>query len=142
MAGLDDAAKRLLDSAPFAHLATLQPDGAPKAEPVWVGREGDHLLVATDRGTLKARNMDADPRVALSITAFGNPYEQLLVRGRVVEVRADDDLAILDALSARYLGTPFPRRKWPRRVVYVIAPDLARSYTSPLTDPRAARPAD
>ena len=139
MAQLDEAARRLLDGAPFAHLATLQPDGSPKAEPVWVGREGDRLLVATDRGTLKARNMEADPRVALSITAFGNPYEQLLVRGEVVEVRDDGDLAVLDALSEKYLGKPFPRREWPRRAVYVIAADVARSYTSPLTDPRSAQ---
>jgi len=142
MATLDEAAKRLLDSAPFAHLATLQPDGAPKAEPVWVGREGDRLVVATDRKTLKARNMDADARVALSIVAFENPYEQLLVRGRVVEVRADDDLRALDALSAKYLGTPFPRRKWSSRVVYIIAPDVARAYTSPLVDPRTRHPSD
>ena len=142
MAALDAAARRLLDSAPFAHLATLQPDGAPKAEPVWVGREGDHLLVATDRGTLKARNMDADARVALSITALENPYEQLLVRGRVVEVRADDDLTVLDALSEKYLQKPFPRRKWRNRVVYVISADLARAYTSPLVDPRMFHPSD
>ena len=142
MATLDEAAKRLLDSAPFAHLATLQPDGAPKAEPVWVGREGDRLVVATDRKTLKARNMDADARVALSIVAFENPYEQLLVRGRVVEVRADDDLRALDALSAKYLGTPFPRRKWSSRVVYIIALDVARAYTSPLVDPRTRHPSD
>ena len=37
---LSDDARRLLDGASFAHLATLQADGSPKVEPVWVAREG------------------------------------------------------------------------------------------------------
>ena len=138
MAALSEQAKQLLDGAPFAHLATLQPDGAPKAEPVWVGRDGDRLLIATDRNSLKARNMDADVRVALSITAFENPYVQLLVRGRVIEVRDDGDLAELDRLSDQYLGRPFPRRNWSARAIYVIEPTVARFYASPLVDPRVA----
>lgn len=135
-ASLSDAARALLDGANIAHLATLQPDGSPKVEPVWVGRDGDRVLVATDRRSLKARNVDGDPRVALSVTAFDDPYEQLLVRGVVSEVRADDDLAVLDELSETYLGAPFPRRRWSDRVVLVITPHLARHHRSPLRDPR------
>jgi len=40
---LNTAARRLLDGANIAHLSTLQPDGAPKAEPVWVLRDGDFI---------------------------------------------------------------------------------------------------
>ena len=120
MARLDEAARRLLDAPNFGHLATLQPDGAPKVEPVWVGREGDRVLVTTDRRSLKGQNMDRDARVALSVTDTGNPYDQLLVRGRVVEVRDDADLVALDAFSARYLGGPFPRRRWPSRAIALI----------------------
>jgi PPOX class probable F420-dependent enzyme len=129
---LSDQAKRLLDGANFAHLSTLQSDGSPKVEPVWVGREGDRVLVTSDAGTLKGRNIERDPRVALSIIDFDNPYDQLLIRGRVVEVRPDDDLSVLDALSQRYTSAPFPRRKWKRRAVYVIEPSVARHYRSPL----------
>jgi PPOX class probable F420-dependent enzyme len=125
-------ARRMLDGRCFAHLATLQPDGSPKVEPVWVGREGERVLIATDERTLKGRNMARDARVALSITAPDDPYEQLLIRGRVVEIRPDRDLAGLDALSHKYLGRPFPRRNWPSRALYVIEPKLARYYRSPL----------
>ena len=45
--------KRVLDGRCFGHLATLQPDGGPKVEPVWLGREGERVLVATDERTLK-----------------------------------------------------------------------------------------
>jgi PPOX class probable F420-dependent enzyme len=133
---LNDDMKRLIDAANFAHLATLQADGSPKVEPVWLGREGDRLLVATDRKSLKSSNLDRDPRVAISLVARENPYEQLLIRGQVVECRDDDDLVGLDTLSQAYLGKPFPRRKWSSRVLYVIEPSVARHYVSPLEDPR------
>jgi PPOX class probable F420-dependent enzyme len=130
--------KRVLDGRCFGHLATLQPDGAPKVEPVWLGREGELVLVATDERTLKGRNMRRDPRVALSIIALENPYEQVLIRGRVVEIRPDRELAGLDALSHKYLGRPFPRREWPSRAIYAIEADLARYYRSPLVHSRDA----
>ncbi|MBY0401707.1 TIGR03618 family F420-dependent PPOX class oxidoreductase [Myxococcota bacterium] len=133
---LTDDMKRLIDSAGYAHLATLEADGSPKVEPVWLGREGDRLLVATDRKSRKSINLERDPRVAISLIARDNPYEQLLIRGRVVEDRSDDDLVGLDALSQAYLGKPFPRRKWSSRVLYVIEATVARYHVSPLEDPR------
>lgn len=131
-ARLTDDMNRLIDGTNFAHLSTLMADGWPKTEPVWVGREGDRLLVATDRKSIKAVNMVRDARVSLSITDFHNPYEQVLIRGRVVQIRDDNDLVGLDALSQRYLGRPFPRRKWSSRALYVIEPVVARYYRSPL----------
>ncbi|HZO09121.1 MAG TPA: PPOX class F420-dependent oxidoreductase [Myxococcota bacterium] len=125
-------ARRLLDAPNFGHLATLMADGSPKVEPVWVAREGDLVLIATDRRTLKGRNMERDPRVALSVTSQDDPYEQVLIRGRVVEIRPDADLAALDRLSRQYLGSAFPRRKWPSRAVFAVEATLARYYKSPL----------
>ncbi len=129
---LSDDARRLLDAANIAHLSTLQDDGAPKVEPVWIAREGDRVLVTSDANSLKGRNLERDPRVAISIVDFDNPYEQLLIRGRVVEVRPDDDLAFLDTLAQRYTGAAFARRKWRQRAIYVIEPSIARHYRSPL----------
>jgi PPOX class probable F420-dependent enzyme len=129
---LSDDARRLIDAPNIAHLTTLMEDGSPKAEPVWIGRDGDRIIVCTDHKSLKGINIDRDPRVALSITDFDNPYEQLLIRGRVVEARDDGDLKIMDGLSQKYIGAPFPRRKWPSRVAYFIEADVARYYLSPL----------
>ncbi|HLG89040.1 MAG TPA: TIGR03618 family F420-dependent PPOX class oxidoreductase [Alphaproteobacteria bacterium] len=129
---LSDDAKRLIDAPNFAALTTLMDDGSPKTEPVWVGRDGDRIVICTDRKSIKGINIDRDPRVALSITDFENPYEQLLIRGRVVESRDDNDLKIMDALSHKYIGAPFPRRKWSSRVAYYVEADVARYYKSPL----------
>jgi len=128
--------RRVLDSRCIGHLATLQPDGSPKVEPVWLGREGDRVWIATDERTLKGRNMRRDPRVALSIVSPDDPYEQVLIRGRVVEIRPDRALEGLDKLSHKYLGRPFPRRDWPSRALYAIEADLARYYKSKLGEPR------
>ena len=132
---LDDDARRLLDGVNYGFLATLMPGGHPKVDPVWVGRDADRVLVATDGRSIKARNAIADPRVSLAVTAFDDPYDQVLIRGIVVEVAPDDDLVVLDRLSAKYLGGPFPRRKWSQRVVLVIEPDVVRSYQSSLRHP-------
>ena len=129
---LDADTRRLLDAPNFAALASLMPDGSPKVEPIWVGREGNLILIATDSRGIKGRNLALDKRVALSVTDYQNPYEQVLIRGRVIETRDDNDLLVLDALSQQYLNKPFPRRKWSSRVVYVVEADIARYYTSPL----------
>ena len=129
---LDDNVKRLLDAPNFAHLSTLMEDGSPKVEPIWIGREGDYVLIATDRNTIKGKNLARDQRVALSITDYENPYEQALIRGTVIEDRDDNDLKVLDVLALKYTGKPFPRRKWSSRVVYVVEANIARYYLSPL----------
>jgi PPOX class probable F420-dependent enzyme len=134
-AHLGPEARSLLDGVNFAHLATLMADGAPKVEPVWVELDGELILVATDAKSIKAINVERDPRVALSVTAFDNPYDQLLVRGRVVEIRPDDDLVVLDRMAQKYLGAPFPRRRWSKRLVLAVAADLARHYRSSLNHP-------
>jgi PPOX class probable F420-dependent enzyme len=139
---LTPEAMRLVDAPNIASLATLMPSGWPKVEPVWIGRDGDLLLVATDAKSLKARNVANDARVAVSITDEDNPYEQLLIRGTVMEVRADDDLSLLDVLSRKYLGEPFARRRWSARVVLVIRPDVVRHHVSPLRRPSRERPAE
>ena len=75
---LSDDVKRLLDGPNFAHLATLMADGSPQIAPVWVGREGDRILIATGEGSLKAKNTRRDARVGISLLDFANPYEKVL----------------------------------------------------------------
>jgi hypothetical protein len=70
---LSNEIKALLDGPNFAHLATLMPDGSPQSVPVWVGREEDHVVICTGEGSLKAKNIRRDPRVALSIVDFTTP---------------------------------------------------------------------
>ena len=107
---LTDEIKQLLDGANFVHLATIMPDGSPHSVPVWAGREGDRIVICTGEGSLKARNTARDPRVALSVVDFLDPYKEAQIRGRVVERRPDPDLKTMDIISHKYTGKPFPMR--------------------------------
>jgi PPOX class probable F420-dependent enzyme len=127
-APLSTEAKAVIDRPNFAHLATLMSDGSPHSVPVWVGREGDRLLVCTSEGSLKGRNTRRDHRVALSIVDFHDPYEEVQLRGRVVERRPDPALEIVDPVSHKYIGKPVPMRSHEGRVALVIEVDKAR-YT-------------
>jgi PPOX class probable F420-dependent enzyme len=124
--------RTLLDEPNFVHLATLMPDGSPQSAPVWVGLDGDRILVATGEGSLKAKNTRRDPRVSLSVVAMDNPYREAQLRGRVVERRLDRDLAIMDRISQKYTGAPFPMRGKPEeRVVLVIEIERERYAVLP-----------
>ena len=129
---LSDDVKALVRGANFAHLATLLPDGSPQNAPVWVDVDGERIVVCTGEGSLKARNTRRDPRVALSIVAFDNPYVEAQIRGRVVERRPDADFAVMDRVSRKYTGKPFPARDNPaQRVVLVIEADRVRFVRLP-----------
>jgi PPOX class probable F420-dependent enzyme len=135
---LSAEARALIDRPNFAHLATLMADGSPQSVPVWVGREGDRLLVCTSESSLKGRNTRRDPRVALSIVDLDNPYEEIQLRGRVIERRPDPELRIMDPVSHKYTGKPFPMRSAEGRVALVIEIDKARYAKLPFqhTPPR------
>ena len=104
MKPLSDDAKRILDDPNFGHLSTLMPDGSPKVDPVWVARDGEMILVTSDANSMKVANVEKDSRVALSVIAFDNPYDQLLIRGRVIEVRSDREMVVLDEFSQKRSG--------------------------------------
>ena len=125
---LSEDAKRLIDRPNFAHLATLMPDGSPQSVPVWIGREGERLVVCTGEGSLKAKNTQHDPRVALSIVDFDDPYSEVQIRGRVMERRSDPQLKVMDPISHKYTGKPFPFRAPEGRVALIIEVEKER-YT-------------
>src|SRR4249919_2851329 len=77
--------RRLIAHPNYAHIATLMPDGAPHSVPVWIDLEGDNLAILTGPGSRKARNLERDPRLAISIIDIDQPYASALIRGQVVE---------------------------------------------------------
>jgi PPOX class probable F420-dependent enzyme len=119
---LDPHVRRVLDGTSIAHLATVLPDGAPHAVPLWIGAHGEQIVFLTGPGSRKARNLRRDPRMALSIAPVDNPFEPVVIRGRVVEwLEGDAAWKIIDELSTKYIGQPYPRDE--ERVVAVIEPE-------------------
>ncbi len=128
MTQLPGTVRTLLDGPNYAHIATVLPDGGPHSVPVWVGLEGNRLAFLTSPGSRKARNLDRDPRVAISITAHDNPFSMAQVRGRVTE-RLEGEAAwtVIDRLSQKYIGQPYPLRT--DRVVFLVEPEHAWAQT-------------
>ncbi|TML61593.1 MAG: PPOX class F420-dependent oxidoreductase [Actinobacteria bacterium] len=129
MAPLPDEVRALLEARNFAHLATTLPDGSPHSVPVWIGVEGDHVVFFTQPESRKARNLEREPRIAISLVDLGNPYRSAQLRGRVVgTVEGEEALEIIDRLSVKYTGEPFPMRSG---VVFLVAPERARETVLP-----------
>ena len=129
---LPDDVRPLFERANFAHVATVLPDGSPHSVPVWMVPEGDRLAFFTQPRSRKARNLDADPRVAVSVVDRDNPYAMGQVRGRVAEtLHGDEALAVIDRISVAYTGNPFPMRSG---VVFLIEVERAFTMTLPFED--------
>jgi PPOX class probable F420-dependent enzyme len=134
---IPDKIKQLIDGRNFAHLATIMPDGSPHSAPVWIGREGERLIICTDEESLKGKNTRRDPRVAISIVDMKDPYSEASLRGRVVERRIDKDFSLLDAISKKYTGEPYPDHSGPA-VALFIEIDKARYSKEPFEYQAAA----
>jgi len=129
MATLPPEVRALFEGANYAHLATLMPSGAPHSVPLWIGVEGERLAFFTQPASRKARNLERDGRVAISITDHEHPYRMAQVRGRVVEtLEGEAALEVIDRLSHRYTGQPFPMRSG---TVYLVEPERVQSMELP-----------
>jgi PPOX class probable F420-dependent enzyme len=120
--------RELLEAPNFVHLSTLRKDGSPRNWIVWVGLEGDRILVCTDDSNLKAVDMRRNARLGLSVADADNPYRMAALQGLVVEVREDHDCRYMDPIAIKYTGAPFPYRG-PTRVCFVIAVETAKART-------------
>jgi PPOX class probable F420-dependent enzyme len=104
---IPDAVRTVVDTAPFAHLTTLNADGGPQVTVVWVGIEGDEFVIGHMGDRRKTKNVRHDPRVALSMLATTlSPTglrEYLVVYGRA-RVTEGGAAALLQTLARRYLG--------------------------------------
>jgi PPOX class probable F420-dependent enzyme len=119
---IDPDVRRVIDSTAVAHLASVLPDGAPHSVPVWIATVGEHVAFLTGPESRKARNLRRDPRVALSLTPVDNPFEPVIVRGRVVQwLEGDAAWEVVDRISTKYTGGPYGRDQ--ERVVALIEPD-------------------
>jgi PPOX class probable F420-dependent enzyme len=126
MSKLPELAHRLItEGRNFAAVATLMPDGSPQVSIVWIDSDGKHVILNTAEGRIKPKNLRRDPRVAVTVMNSENPYEQVMIRGRVVEISHDDADAHIDRLAKKYLGVDkYPYRgPGEQRVIVKIAPD-------------------
>lgn len=94
----------LLESTALAHIATIGPTGAPQVSPVWFGWDGTHIRFSQSPNAQKAKNLQRDNRVSLSIVDPTNDYRYLEVRGRVTDIEEDPGYTFLNRMAGKYWG--------------------------------------
>ncbi len=124
---LSPEAVELLQERHVAILSTVLPDGSPHATPVWVDVEpdGTHILINSVEGHVKVKNIDRDPRVAVTVVDSHNPFRTVQVRGIVVEKRGPDQGSVdhINLLSKKYTGREeYVLREGETRVMFRIQP--------------------
>jgi PPOX class probable F420-dependent enzyme len=113
VSALPQSAREVLESGALAHLVTINPDGSPQVTCIWVGLEGDEIVSAHLFPQQKLRNIERDPRVALSFEGTGsNPIgmrDYLVIHGRAV-IEEGGAPELLQELAQVYVGpgTKFP----------------------------------
>jgi PPOX class probable F420-dependent enzyme len=132
MAAIPDSARTLLQSGRLAHLVTINPDTSPQISIVWVGVDGDELVLAHLGGGQKIRNLERDPRVALSVEGTeveGPGLQQYLVVHGTARITEGGGPELLQELAHVYLGpdVKFPAidNPPPGRIVHITVDRIA-----------------
>ena len=104
---INNHVRAALEAGNLAHLITLNADGSPQVSVVWVGLDGDEVVVGHLAESQKVRNIRRDERVVLSMQTGGvndmGLDEYLIAHGRA---RITDGGApeLLQELAYRYIG--------------------------------------
>jgi PPOX class probable F420-dependent enzyme len=111
-------------------LGTTLPSGAPHAAPVWGVVAGQTLYLYSERTTVKARNIAADPRVVVHLESGD---DVVIVRATAEDLGSPADVPqVVAALAAKYTA-PGDRQYLPDAdpdfdVVYAVRPRSAMAW--------------
>jgi len=89
-----------------AKLATIRSDGRPHVAPIWIALDDDDTLVfTTGAGTVKGRNLVAEPRVSLCVDDDRPPFAFVIIEGTAT-ISEDLDVMLEWAtrIGGRYMG--------------------------------------
>jgi PPOX class probable F420-dependent enzyme len=107
---LPDELQALLREPNPAVMASLKPDGAPLSVATWYLWEDGRVLVNLDHSRTRLKHLRQDPRVSLTVLDADDWYRHVSLRGRVVEITADEGLADIDRIARHYRGQDYPTR--------------------------------
>jgi PPOX class probable F420-dependent enzyme len=102
--------RALLESGPLAHVVTINPDGGPQVTVVWIAVQGDDVLTAHMGMYRKLRNLQRDPRIAISLQAPRQPGEfmtQYAVLYGTATVEEGGGAELLQRLGRVYVSPDF-----------------------------------
>ena len=115
---------RIINGLRYATVATVMPDGSPEATVVWIETDGVHIYFNTAFPRLKARNLQRDNRVAITVFDPAHPYRDVLaIRGRS-ELITEGAREHIEKLARKYTGRAFKGfRPDQTRVIVKVTPE-------------------
>lgn len=100
---IPDDVRALMSEPIFFHVATINADGSPQMSVVWADIDDDLIRFSTAEGRAKPRNLRRDPRIAISFSPPDNPYRNIIINGRAVEIE-QRGMDLIDHMARKYLG--------------------------------------
>ena len=105
---LHPTTEELANGPNYGVITTVLPSGKLQNHYIWVGTDGERLVVNTEIHRQKFKNVERDPNVTLTIRDEQDPYRYTEVRGEVVEVvRGQEARDHIDELSRKYNGQDY-----------------------------------
>lgn len=124
--------RKMLEKPAFVHGGVVLPDGTPHVSAMWVDLDGEDIILNTAEGRTKANVLRLGSPVALSLLDPENPYRNLSLRGRVVEVISEEQGAGagINRLAKKYLGVEEYPARTPRerRVQFLVRPAVISGW--------------
>ena len=98
--------RKVIESGRLAHFTTIAADGRPHTTIVWVGLEGEDIVIGKLASDQKVTNIRRDPRVSLSMEADGDHsgMQNYLVVEGTAAITQGGAPALLQTLAHRYIG--------------------------------------
>ena len=106
----------------YLFLATTMPDGSPQVTPIWFSSDDEYILINTNEGRTKDRNMKARPKIALVIQDPTTPYRYIQIRGEIAEFTTQGADEHINQLSLKYDDKPWKYREGQKRIIFKIKP--------------------
>jgi PPOX class probable F420-dependent enzyme len=107
----DDPVRDLIKGRNFCHVATLNEDGSIHSTLVWSDLDGDAVVLNSAQGRRWPENLKRDGRAWLLIANAEDQYEYVRIDGVLEEATEEGALDVINALSEKYEGRPYPPLK-------------------------------
>ena len=108
---LTDPVRELLAGRNFCHVATLNEDGSIHATLVWVDIDDDTIVLNSARGRRWPTNVERTGRASLLVANAEDQYEYVWIDAALEAATEEDGLDVINALSEKYEGGPYPPLK-------------------------------
>ncbi len=96
----------IMEGTRTGKIATVRKSGHPHVVPIWFIMDGDDLIFTTMNTSVKAKNMERDDRICISVDEDKPMYTFVKIDGTVefMDVTAEERVKWATEIARRYMG--------------------------------------